>query len=87
MAPAVKPEPLAVLSWKLARAMSLDCEVVIELRTRPKRTVVGKVTHRRVDGRRLDPKTQAEQSTVIATVNGEELHVERMASVGLRVRS
>lgn len=80
-----KAESFAVLTWKLAKAMSLDCEVVTELRTRPKRTVVGKVSMlRRDESRRIDPKSKADHSSMLATVAGEELPVERMASVGLR---
>lgn len=74
---------MGVMSWKLALAMSLDREVVVELRTRPKRTVKGKVTHRTRDAARRIEGSKEERSNVVVTIDGEDFDVERMSSVKL----
>lgn len=83
-----KPEaPLGVFAHRLAEAMSLDCDAVVTLRTRPPRTVRGKVTYRRQDpGKRIDPHKRQDRSSLLVTVDGQELEVERMSDVRL-VRS
>lgn len=73
--------PLSVLAWKLALSMSLDREVVVTLRTRPARTVRGRVTCRRQDPRKkIDPKRK-DRSNLWVTIGGEEFEVERMSEV------
>lgn len=79
-------DPLGVIAHKLAAAMAFDLEVDVDLRTRPKRTVTGKVTYRRTF--RLPPPPAVRRgerpparSNLIVTVAGEEIEVNRITAV------
>lgn len=74
---------LSILAYRLTVAMSLDVPVAVTLRSRPVRTVTGKVTYKRIDERKkIDPK-QRDRSNLIFTVAGVEYEVERMSDVRL----
>lgn len=79
---AAKREPLAVLASKIAGSMAHDCEVVLELRTRPKRSVRGKVTRRWIDESvRIPPKSNGQRSNLMIDIAGETIPLERVAVV------
>lgn len=72
---------LSVLAYRLTLSMSYGREVVVMLRTRPARTVRGKVASKRIDERKkIDPKAR-DRSNLLVTIAGEEFEVERMSDV------
>lgn len=76
-----KPPSLSVLAYRINLSMALDREVVVTLRTRPARTVRGRVTRKRIDkAKKIDPKRR-DRSNLIVTIGGEEFEVERMSDV------
>lgn len=76
-----------LIAWRTAQAMALDLEVFLDLRSRPRRTVRGRITHRVIDRRkRLDSKSDRERSNLVVTVrrddgSAEDVDVERIGAI------